>query len=79
MPNITLSISEETYKKMKMLNEIRWSEIARKAIEQRIDDFEVMNKIASKSKLTKKDAEEIGEKIKRAMSKKFYEYPNNRC
>ena len=74
MTNMTLSIPEELYAKMKKLNEIRWSEVARRAIEERINDLEVMNKIASKSKLTKKDADEISEKIKRAASIKFDEY-----
>lgn len=71
---MTLSIPDETHKKMKMFRDIRWSEVARKAIQQRIEDLEVMNKIASKSKFTKKDAEEISKKIKRAAAKKFYEY-----
>lgn len=77
MPNMTLSIPEELHKKMKNMSDIRWSEIARRAIEQRINDLEVMNKIASKSKLTKKDVEEIGKKIKSRMSKEFYEYSGN--
>ncbi|MDP1728683.1 MAG: hypothetical protein Q8L27_00585 [archaeon] len=76
MPNITLAISEELHKKMKNLNEVRWSEIARKAIEQRINDLEIMNKIASKSKITKKDIEEISKKIKRAATIKFNEHSN---
>lgn len=74
MTNITLSIPEEIHKKMKQMSEIKWSEIARRAIEERINDLEVMNKIASKSKLTKKDVEEISKKIKRAAAKKFDEY-----
>jgi predicted CopG family antitoxin len=74
MVNITLSIPEELHKKMKKMNDVRWSEIARRAIEQRIDDLEVMNKIASKSRLTKKDAEEISKKIKRSAAIKFDEY-----
>jgi len=65
---------EELHKKMKTFSEIRWSEIARKAIEQRINDLEAIEKIASKSKLTKKDAEEISKKIKRAATIKFNEY-----
>ena len=72
MPNITLSIPEELMKKMKIFREIRWSEVARRSIEERINDLEVMDKIASKSKLTKKDAEEIGKKIKRAAALRFY-------
>ena len=78
MGNITLSIPEELHKKMKAMSEIRWSEIARRAIQERIEDLEVMNKIASKSKLTKKDVEEISKKIKSAAAKKFYESPSNR-
>ncbi|MEK6823749.1 MAG: hypothetical protein AABY06_01825 [Nanoarchaeota archaeon] len=70
MTNMTLSIPEELHKKMKQMSEIKWSEIARKAIEERVNDLEVMNKIASKSKLTKKDVEEISEKIKRGIAKR---------
>jgi len=76
MANMTLSIPEEIHKKMKKFSEIRWSEIARRAIEERINDLEVMNKIASKSKLTKKDVEELSKKIKSSAAKKFYEYSN---
>lgn len=70
MANMTLSIPEELHKKMKQHRDIRWSEVARHAIEERIDDLEVMNKIASKSKLTKKDVDEISKKIKRGIAKR---------
>lgn len=62
---------------MKCMSEIRWSEIARRAIEERINDLETMNRIALKSKLTKKDVEEISKKIKRRMTKEFYTYNSN--
>ena len=67
---MTLSIPDELSRRMKKFSEMRWSEIARKAIEQRINDLEVVEKIASKSKLTKKDAEEIANKIKRGIAKR---------
>lgn len=76
MANMTLSIPDELMKRMKNMSDIKWSEVARRAIEQRINDLEVMDKIASKSKLTKKDAEEISKKIKSSMAKKFNEYSN---
>ena len=38
MPNITLSVSEELFNKMKKMNDIKWSEVARKAIEKRINE-----------------------------------------
>lgn len=68
MVNLTLAIPEELHKRMKKFSEMRWSEVARKAIEQRVDDLEVMDKIASKSRLTKKDVEEISEKIKKGIA-----------
>ncbi len=74
MTNITLSIPEELHKKMKNFSEIKWSEIARKALEQRINDLEIIEKIASKSKLTKKDVEEMSKKIKRAAAIRFNEH-----
>ena len=74
MVNITLSVPEELHRKMKSFSEIRWSEIVRKAIEQRISDLEIIERIASKSKFTKRDAEEISEKIKRAATIRFNEH-----
>ena len=71
MPNITLSIPEELMEKMKNFREIKWSEVARRAIEQRIRDFEEIEQIASKSKLTLKDAELLGKKIKRSAALRF--------
>jgi len=70
MTNMTLSIPEDLARKMKSFSEIRWSEVARQAIESRVNDLEVMNKIASKSKLTEKDAKLIVDKIKRGIAKR---------
>lgn len=74
MVNMTLSIPEKLHRKMKELSEIKWSQVARRAIEERINDLEMMNKIANKSKLTKKDADIIAQKIKSGMARKFNEY-----
>ena len=40
MTNITLSIEEEIYRKMKKHSEIRWSEFVRKVIKKRIEELE---------------------------------------
>ena len=71
MVNMTIAIPEEVHRKMKMFTEVRWSEVARKAVEQRVNDLEELNSIASKSRLTQKDVECISEKIKAAAAKKF--------
>ena len=71
MTNITLSMPDELMKRMRIFSEIKWSEVARKAIEKRVEDLEVMNKIVSKSKLTEKDVEEISKRIKATITKKI--------
>ncbi|MBU0470394.1 MAG: hypothetical protein KJ598_02195 [Nanoarchaeota archaeon] len=53
------------------LEEINWSAVARKAFEEKVKEIEFLRKIAKKSKLTEKDAEEISIKINKNMAKKF--------
>ncbi len=65
MTNITLAIPNELHERMKKHSEIRWSEVVRKSISQRVEMLDVMDKIARKSKLTKEDVEELSHKIKR--------------
>jgi len=68
--NITLSVTDEVFEKMKEHSETKWSEVARKAIEERVELLEALDAIASKSKLTEKDVEEIAGKIKRGMARR---------
>lgn len=77
MGNITLSMPDELLKKMKLFNELKWSEVARRAIEQRINDLESIENIAKKSKLTKKDIEEFSKKIKSSATKRFLNEKSN--
>ena len=42
MTNITLSIDDDVYKRMKQYSEIRWSDFVRKAIEQRLNTLDKM-------------------------------------
>jgi len=67
MPNLTLAIPKELHTKMKKHSEIRWSDVVRKSISQKIEDLEMMDKLVSKSKLTQKDVDEIAHKINRAV------------
>ena len=65
MTNLTLAIPETLHKKMKQHPEIRWSEVVRKSISEKIEDLEIMDKLTKKSKLTQKDVNEIAHKINR--------------
>lgn len=63
MTNLTLAIPEELHERMKRHTEIRWSEVVRKTIFNKIENLELLEKITQKSKLTTKDIEEIAHKI----------------
>lgn len=71
MGNITLSVPEDIHNEMKHFSEVRWSEIARRAIIEKIQSLRLAEELAKKSKLTKKDIEEFNKKIKSLATKRF--------
>ena len=71
MANITLSVPENIHKQMKHFSEVKWSEVARKAIIERLEILILAEKLAQKSKLTEKDVEKFSRKIKLSSSKGF--------
>ena len=74
MANITLSLPEELYQKLKNHPEIRWSEIARKAIQQYLDELELLDKLTTKSRLTDDDVRELSDLIDTQVVKKLSKY-----
>ncbi len=71
MTNMTLSVPEELYNKMKQHTELKWSDIARKSFENKLNEIELLDKLLSKSKLSEKNAEIIGHQIKAEIRKRF--------
>tara|TARA_B100000315_G_C14440811_1_gene524592 strand:+ start:92 stop:316 length:225 start_codon:yes stop_codon:yes gene_type:complete len=71
MPNLTLAIPDELHHKMKQHTEIRWSDVVRKSISQKIEDLDMMDKLTRKSKLTQKDVDEIAQRIDSGVAKKL--------
>ncbi len=71
MPNITLSIPEELHEVVKRHNEIKWSEVARRAMWEQAQKLSLIEKIAAKSKLTEKDIEKLDHKIKAGLLKRY--------
>ncbi len=51
MTNITLSIDDNVYNKMKKYSEIKWSEFVRKIIEKRINELESINRHSNKESI----------------------------
>lgn len=71
MGNITLAIPDDVHEEMRHFSEVKWSEVARKAIVDRIETLKLAEALAKKSKLTTKDLEAFNKKIKSAAAKRF--------
>jgi len=76
MANITLALPDELRERMKQMKYIRWSEVAREAIESRMNDIELADELVKHSAFTEKDAEKIGALIKKRMAQRL-EYAYN--
>jgi hypothetical protein len=71
MGNITLSIPDNVHKQMKHFSEVKWSEIARKAIVEKLELLQMVEQLAQKSKLTEEDIKNFNKKIKASASQRF--------
>ncbi len=71
MVNVTLSVPEDVHKEMKRFSEVRWSEVARQAIAERLETLKLADRLARKSKLTSKDVESFGKMLKKGAAKRF--------
>jgi hypothetical protein len=77
MGNITLSIPDDIQKEMKNFSDVRWSEVARKAIIEKIKTLKLVESIVKKSKLTQKDVDEFDKMIKKEATKRFLDEHRN--
>jgi hypothetical protein len=71
MANITVAVDEELKDAMDEHPEINWSEVARQAFHEKLDDLEILEAIAQDSELTQKDIEEISDKIDQGLAERL--------
>lgn len=71
MANITLAIPEELKKELRKHDEVNWSAVIRKALQEHLNNIAIIEKIARKSRLTEKDAKEIAAKIDKSVAEKL--------
>lgn len=71
MPTITLSVPEDLKREMDESKDVNWSEVARAAIRDKVSQLRILKSIAVKSKLTEKDALELGKKINKSLHERY--------
>jgi len=69
--NVTFAVPEELHEIMRRHPEIKWSEIARKAVWEYARKLELMERIVSESKLSEKDVLELDEKVKAGVGRRY--------
>lgn len=70
MPNMTLAVPPDLKKEMDKFPVINWSEVARQAFAEKVGELELLKEITAKSKLTEKDAIEIGRKVNKGIARR---------
>ena len=71
MPNMTLSLPDDVYRIIKNHREIRWSEVARRAIEDYAKKLSLLDAMTEKSELTDEDVMKLDETIKAGVGEHY--------
>jgi hypothetical protein len=71
MPNITLTVPLELHRKMKAHPEIKWSEVVRRILGQRIRALERMDALTQRSALTIPDVEVLDRLVKEGLRRRY--------
>lgn len=71
MPNVTLSLDEETALEMKSHPEVRWSEVARQAIRRKLRELHALDTAFGRSRLTRSDVERLARTAKKGLLKRL--------
>ncbi|MCK4349139.1 MAG: hypothetical protein KAW47_11040 [Thermoplasmatales archaeon] len=71
MPNITLSIPWELHQIVKQHNEIKWSEIARRAMWEQAKKVQLMDKLTENSEFSEEDVAFLDHKVKERLLKRL--------
>ena len=70
MANVTISVPEDLKKKMDETGIINWSEVARLAFKQQLQELELVQELTKDSKATEEGIERISKKIKHGIAKR---------
>jgi len=65
MPNMTFAVPDELHREMRRHRDVRWAEIARRALAREINRLHIYDRVLADSRLTEADAVQIGRAIRR--------------
>lgn len=65
MPNMTFALPEELHREIRKHKDVRWAEIARRALAREVNRLNIYDRLLAQSQLTEADAVELGRAIRR--------------
>lgn len=71
VPNITLSVDDETFAEMRRHKDIKWSEVARQAFRRKLNQVHLWDGLLSESKLTTDDVTDLAGEVDESMARRF--------
>ncbi len=71
MPNITLAVSSDLHRRMKAHPEVKWSEVVRRVLAQRVRDLERMEALAKRSELSARDVDEVARLVNEGLLRRY--------
>lgn len=70
MSNLTVVVPEELKEEMARHQEVNWSAVIRKALQDHLRKLAIADALASSSRLTPKDVEELDRLVKKGLAKR---------
>jgi hypothetical protein len=70
MPNMTFAVPEELHREMRKHKDIRWAEVARRALAREVNRLHIYDRLLARSRLAEADSVEIGRAIRRRGSRR---------
>lgn len=75
MPTVTVNVNDDLKGQMESHPEINWTEVARNAFEEKVDDHEMMERPSSEGEPTEEDIDELAEFIDSTVAKRLASSP----
>jgi len=71
VPNITLSVPDDLHRRMRRHPEVKWSEVVRRILADKVRALETMDRLVARSLLTPEDVEELDHVLKEALLRRY--------
>ena len=73
MVNMTITVPKEMKNDLDLFPEINWSEVARQAFREKIEDLKFLLEYKKNSKMTEEDTIRLGKEVNRSLHKRYSE------